>query len=114
MTGPATPHRRVNKGRACVNRRDFLILGGSAVTVLATVGEGAFELQHDDFDGGAQPLLDARDDVSDVAFVEFRRRHNFDANARQRLLNDLAFAHMRLINKNAVKPHQLAPFLPAR
>lgn len=36
-TAPSTEHPKI----ACVNRRNFLVLGGSAITVLATFGQGA-------------------------------------------------------------------------
>lgn len=45
MTDARTAPRAANPKRACLNRREFLILGGSAVTVLATFGEGAFAQQ---------------------------------------------------------------------
>jgi arsenite oxidase small subunit len=37
----ATTQTRGAPGRACMNRREMLILGGAAVTVLATLGDGA-------------------------------------------------------------------------
>ncbi|MFB3149572.1 MAG: hypothetical protein ACE10M_03280, partial [Alphaproteobacteria bacterium] len=33
---------RPTQGRACINRRDFLILGGASLTVMATFGQGAY------------------------------------------------------------------------
>jgi len=41
MTNLQTAARAANPKRACMNRREFLILGGVSVTVLATFGEGA-------------------------------------------------------------------------
>ena len=40
-----TAARSAQPKRPCMNRRDFLVLGGTAVTVLATFGEGAFAQQ---------------------------------------------------------------------
>lgn len=42
MTVPTSNPPADAPRRSCVNRRDFMILGGSAVTVLATIGDGAF------------------------------------------------------------------------
>jgi arsenite oxidase small subunit len=44
-TGPRTAGSELKPTGACVSRRNFLILGGSAVTVLAAFGEGAFAQQ---------------------------------------------------------------------
>lgn len=41
MMKPDTALGAAQPGRACMNRRDFLILGGTAVSVLATFGDGA-------------------------------------------------------------------------
>lgn len=41
MTATHAPTAAQPTGRACVNRRELLILGGAAVAVLATIGEGA-------------------------------------------------------------------------
>jgi len=43
-TSQSAPNEAAAMG-ACMSRREFLIFGGSAVTVLATFGEGAFAQQ---------------------------------------------------------------------
>jgi arsenite oxidase small subunit len=45
MTHLQTALRLATPRRACLGRRDFLILGGSAATVLASFGQGAFAQQ---------------------------------------------------------------------
>jgi arsenite oxidase small subunit len=45
MTGLHAARRAARANHACIDRRNFLILGGSAVTVLATFGEGALAQQ---------------------------------------------------------------------
>lgn len=45
MIGLTSASGAAAKKSACLNRRDFLILGGAAVTVVATLGEGAFAQQ---------------------------------------------------------------------
>lgn len=45
MTQVQTAPRAADEARACMNRRDFLILGGASVTVLAVFGKGALAQQ---------------------------------------------------------------------
>lgn len=42
MTAQSSASGATAKKSACINRRDFLILGGTVVSVVATFGEGAF------------------------------------------------------------------------
>lgn len=45
MMKPDTALGAAQPGRSCMNRRDFLILGGTAVSVPATFGDGALARQ---------------------------------------------------------------------
>ncbi len=45
MTDLHRPPTEAQPKRACMNRRDFLVLGGASVTVLATFGTDAFAQQ---------------------------------------------------------------------